>query len=192
MRILRANNLDLPTSAQRTKAALAELDRFCEKYPSVQGFNFKRSSLGLFASAHTEEIAGQLATGCRLMGLTMGRFSLIDLIHCILKFTGPADVAVTTWSSGIKDAANVRWMLDTDLMRSFRLLIDHTYEGRKSKYVIPITDLFGLENIRTSRVHAKFVLIGNEDYRFCIRSSMNLNANGTCESFEIDEDAAMY
>jgi hypothetical protein len=51
--------------------------------------------------------------------------------------------------------------------------------------------LFGAENIRTSEIHAKFVLIHNEKYKVCMRTSMNLNANKTCESFEIDaEDPA--
>lgn len=183
----------MPTPANIDDLRLTDKQRrFSEKYPYVGDFNFKEAELGLFASAGTENIAAKLSKGCRVMGLSMGRFSLIDLIHCVLQFTGPADVSVTTWSAGIKDAANVRWMLDTDLMKSFRLITDHSYVGRKTKYIIPITDLFGKENIRTSRVHAKFVLIGNDNYRFCIRSSMNLNANGTCESFEIDENREIY
>jgi hypothetical protein len=51
-----------------------------------------------------------------------------------------------------------------------------------------IEELFGKENIRSSEMHAKFVIIKNEQYSVTILSSMNLNANRTCETFTIYED----
>ena len=63
---------------------------------------------------------------------------------------------------------------------------------RQKKYTVTLDDLFGRENIRTSEVHAKFVLIQGGGFYFVIRTSMNLNANRTCESFEIDEDKEIY
>ena len=126
------------------------------------------------------------------MGLTRGKFSLIDLIHSILKKVGKADVICTTWSAGIKDAHQCAWMLDTGLINSFTLVTDHSYATRQKKYAVAISDLFGDENIRTSEIHAKFVLIKNDDWNICIRTSMNLNANKTCESFEIDDCKEIY
>lgn len=41
-------------------------------------------------------------------------------------------------------------------------------------------------------MHAKFVLIENDKFKVAIRSSMNLNANKTCELFEIDEGDEIY
>jgi hypothetical protein len=72
------------------------------------------------------------------------------------------------------------------------LVTDHSYVTRQSKYALQITELFGKENIRTSEIHAKFCLISNEDFKVVIRTSMNLNANRTCESFEIDENAEIF
>ena len=79
----------------------------------TSGFRFKKAELGKFKSASTAHIQSMLKNGCRIMGLTMGNFSLIDLIHCILKFTGPGNVTCVTWSAGIKDAHNVAWMKDS-------------------------------------------------------------------------------
>lgn len=157
---------------------------------SEQKFRFKQSEIGLFKDARS--ITDLLEPGCRIIGLTDGRFSLIDLIYHILLKVGRSNITLCTWSAGIKDAYQVKWMLDTDLIESFLLVTDHSYATRQKKYALSLSTLFGNENIRTSEIHAKFTLIQNENWNICIRHSMNLNANRTCESFEIDDDNQIY
>lgn len=152
-------------------------------------FRFKKSEIGVFQQDAAKFALHGFEKDCHLMGLTMGQFSLIDMIHETLKLTGPADLYIATWSAGIKDAHQVKWMLDTDLIRGVRLLTDHSYVNRQSKYAMAIEELFGRENIRSSEMHAKFVIIKNEEYSVTILSSMNLNANRTCETFTIYENA---
>lgn len=155
-------------------------------------FKFKPGEIGVFSEKYAEKAVEKFGKNCRILGLTMGNFSLVDLIHSTLKKTGPAHLTVGTWSAGIKDAHQVKWMSDTNLILSFKLLTDNSYKTRQPKYAASIEDLFGIENIRTSKIHAKFVLIANEEYNVAIRSSMNLNANKTCELFEIDESQEIY
>lgn len=138
------------------------------------------------------QVARNIEKGCRMIGLTRGQFSLIDLIYSTLQKVGPSDVVVTTWSAGIKDANTVKWMCDSKLIKSFLLITDHSYKTRQKKYALALEDLFGKEFIRTSEIHAKFVLIKSDDMYITIRCSMNLNANRTCESFEIDEDKNIF
>ena len=157
----------------------------------VQQFRFKQADLGVFNS-NAKEVTDLLIKDCRLMGLTRGKFSLIDLIHEIIKKIGKSDIICCTWSAGIKDANQVKWMLDSDLINSFTLVTDHSYATRQQKYALAIEDLFGKENIRTSEIHAKFVLISNDDWKICIRTSMNLNANKTTETYELDDDKEIY
>jgi hypothetical protein len=157
---------------------------------SVANFRFKQAELGNFTDV--SETLRNFGRGCRILGLTNGSFSLIDLIHGLLKKTGKAHVTVVTWSAGIKDAHNVKWMADSDLLESFTIVTDHSFTTRQKKYAASITELFGAANIRTSEIHAKFVLIENDSYKICLRTSMNLNANRTCESFEIDEDREIF
>lgn len=154
-------------------------------------FRFKKAEIGVFKEQNADTATSGFKPGCHIIGLTMGQFSLIDMIHSILKKTGPADLYIATWSAGIKDAAQVRWMLDTSLIRGVRLLTDHSYVNRQAKYAMAIEDLFGKPNIRSSEMHAKFVVIKNEEYSVTILSSMNLNANRTCETFTIYEDDAI-
>lgn len=156
------------------------------------GYRFKKAELGIFNTKNSDIALLGFSKDCRLLGLTRGEFSLIDLIRSVLKKTGKAHIICTTWSAGIKDVHQVKWLMDTDLIYSFKLITDHSYANRQKKYAASIVDLFGKENIRTSEIHAKFVLIHNEDYKVCIRTSMNLNANKTCENFEIDEDVEIF
>lgn len=155
-------------------------------------YRFKESDIGKFNTANSDKVVEGIEKGSQVIGMTMGKFSLIDLIHSALKKTGPSDVYIATWSAGIKDAHQVKWMVDTNLIKSIRLLTDHSYKTRQAKYAMSITDLFGAENIRTSEMHAKFVLIENEDYKITIISSMNLNANKTCETFQIYTEEPVF
>lgn len=159
---------------------------------NTANFRFKKAEIGVFKHKNADLAVNKFCVGCRILGFTMGRFSLIDLIYSLLKKTGKANVIVGTWSAGIKDVNQVKWMIDSDLISNFKLLTDHSYKTRQHKYAASIEMLFGLENIRTSEMHAKFVLIQNDDYKVAIRSSMNLNANKTCELFEIDEGKEIY
>lgn len=130
--------------------------------------------------------------GCRIMGLTRGQYSLIDLIRAVLDEIGQSNVICTSWSAGIKDARNIKWMIESNKIKSFCIVTDHSYKNRQKKYALQLEELFGLDSIRTSKIHAKFVLIWNEKYKVCIRTSMNLNANKTCENFELDEGEKIF
>jgi len=158
----------------------------------VKKFTQKKAALGIFNDVVPNRIANQIEPNCRIMGLTRGQFSLIDLVYSVLKKIGPSDVYIVTWSAGIKDVNNVKWMMDSSLIKKVRLITDHSYKTRQKKYAQSIEELFGVENILTSEIHAKFVLITNDDYKIAIRTSMNLNANKTCESFELDEGGEIF
>jgi len=155
-------------------------------------YRFKKAELGVFDTKNSDLAIASFGKNCRILGLTRGQFSLIDLIYSVLKKTGKAHIITTTWSAGIKDVHQVDWMKNNDLIYTFKLITDHSYANRQKKYAASIVDLFGAENIRTSEIHAKFTLIHNDDFKVCIRTSMNLNANKTCENFEIDEDEEIF
>lgn len=155
-------------------------------------YRFKKAQLGVFNTKEVEVVLKDFKKQCRILGLTRGNFSMIDLIHGVLKKTGKAHVVCTTWSAGIKDVNQVKWMIDSNVISSFKLITDHSYVNRQKKYAASIIDIFGEQNIRTSEIHAKFTLIHNDEYKVCIRTSMNLNANKTCENIELDENEEIF
>lgn len=128
----------------------------------------------------------------KVCGLTNGAFSLLSLIEAVLHITGPADVTISTWSAGLYDAGALNSLMASGMVRDVRLILDRSFKTRQVGYSLYIQDVFKDENIRTTNTHAKFVLIKNDTYNVCIRSSMNLNENKRCENYDIDDDLDIY
>lgn len=123
-----------------------------------------------------------------IIGLTHGQFSLLDLLHATLDITGDADVDIATWSAGIYDVDAARRFAAEGRIRRIRFIMDSATQKRGQASAVDIGDLFGHESIRTTRTHAKFALISNQQWAVTITTSMNLNLNPRCEQFEMTED----
>lgn len=128
----------------------------------------------------------------RICGLTNGAFSLISLIDSVLKKTGKANVIISTWSAGLYDIGVMNDLILSGRVDDFKIILDRSFKTRQKNYAVTIEDLFTPENIRTTNTHSKFVLIWNDDWNVCIRSSMNLNENKRCENFDIDNDIDIF
>ena len=142
-------------------------------------------------SASAWTALGKLEPGLRLVGLTRGQFSLLDLIRAVLAQTGPADVTLSTWTSGIRDAETSAWLLSEGKIRSLRLMLDYGFPRIEPSYALRLAELFGDRAVLLCRTHAKFAVIRNDAWSVCIRSSMNLNRNTRFEQFDLDDDSAI-
>jgi hypothetical protein len=152
----------------------------------------KKTDLRIIAGIIAAKAIQGFDKGGRVVGLTNGEFSLLSLITELLKITGKADITISTWSAGIYDATSLNELLECGKINSVKLILDRSFKTRQSGYAVYIDEVFKPENIRTTNTHAKFVLIKNEEYSICIRSSMNLNENKRCENFDIDDNIEIY
>lgn len=145
-----------------------------------------RARLSKVASAR-DTIAG-FGHDMDVIGLTFGQFSLLDLIEAALELTGPADVAISTWSAGFYDVEAAERFRDSGMIRRIRFVMDSSAK-RGQATVGDVGDIFGADSVRATRSHAKFATITNDDWAITITSSMNLNLNPRCEQFEMTDDA---
>lgn len=120
--------------------------------------------------------------------LTFGQFSLMDAIEAILEKTGPADVAISTWTAGSADLSRSAEHLHDGNIRSLRFVADCSFGQRQPGYLAELVRLFGDDAIRTTRTHAKFAVITNDEWSVAVRTSMNLNENPRLESIEVSDD----
>ena len=134
---------------------------------------------------------GPLEPGIEVYCLTYGQFSLIDAIEHLVREAGPCDVAVSTWTAAHADAERARTMLDEGNIRRFRLLVDRSFVARQPAYCSQVVELFGEDAIRTTKTHAKFAIVTNDDWNVVVRTSMNLNHNPRLENIEVSDDAAL-
>lgn len=155
-------------------------------------YHFKQKDIGVFNTGNIDNITKLIYPNGQIYGFTDGKFSLIDVIFAVLKKIGNSDITICTWSAGIKDSHNIKWMMDTKMINSLKIITDMSFPSRKKNYAIALDELFGTENIRMARVHAKFVLLKNKNWNIVINTSMNLNANKTVENFQIIDDLVLY
>jgi hypothetical protein len=134
---------------------------------------------------------GPIDRGCELYCLTMGKFSLVDVIEHVLQATGPADVVVSTWTAAAADIGFANRLLVDGRLTSLRFLVDYSFPFRQPAYCAALREAFGDEAIRATKNHAKFVLIRNAEWNIVCRTSMNLNECRRLESLEISDDAEM-
>lgn len=120
-----------------------------------------------------------------ITGLTHGQFSLLDLMQAILDYTGPADLDIATFSVGLADIDTAKRLHDEHRFRNPRVILDSGTAKRGSASHVDIADVFGPERVRITKNHAKISLIGNDDWRVVLTSSMNFNFNPRIEQFDL-------
>lgn len=133
-----------------------------------------------------------LEPGGRVFGFTAGEFSLLDLLRALIEVTGPADVVLSTWTAGIRDAETAAWLVEGGQIRSLMILTDRSFPRRQPAYCARVLELFGERAIVCSLTHAKFATLRAGDWRVVVRSSMNLNRNRRWEQFDVDDDADLF
>jgi len=157
------------------------------KRDTLKGRNIRRQVTALTAA----ESLGEISPGCEIYCLTMGKFSLVDVIEHVLKTTGPADVVLSTWTAANADLGFAFKMMTNGDIRSMKFVVDYSFSHRQPSYCAALREKFGDEAIRFTKNHAKFVTITNDEWSIVIRTSMNLNECKRLESLEVSDDRAM-
>jgi len=114
---------------------------------------------------------------------------MLELIRAVIAQIGPADVLLSTWTFGIRDAEMAAWLIRSGDIKSFTFLVDHSFPVREAKYCRRIRELFGAESIVLSKVHAKFATVRAGSWSVCLTGSMNLNRNPRWEHFTLWDSA---
>ncbi len=141
--------------------------------------------------ATAAELVGHLEDGDEVSGLTNGQWSLIDLLEHVLSETGPAHVAVSTWTMGIYDQAQAFRFYQETRALSWRWLLDPSMFSRRPELAGTMVERFGVASFRAVNVHAKFATVTGGRLDVCVRSSMNLNPNKRLEAFDVSCDRAL-
>ena len=134
---------------------------------------------------------GSIDVGCEIYILTMGQFSLIDALWCLLDQTGPATVDVCTWTVEGADLERMIALSDRGLITGVRWILDRSWIGRRLEFCERLVEVFGADSLRTCQNHAKFLRIKNDRWDLAVRTSMNLNENPRMEHIEISEDPVL-
>lgn len=152
----------------------------------------RRRVVRLFKVGTARSALADFGPGMETTCYTFGQFSIVDAIVAVLQRTGPADVVVSTWTAAAADLRRSSELMRDGHVRSCRWVVDHSFASRQPEFLDLMRDLFGPDCIRPLRTHAKFVLIGNDDWHVVIRTSMNLNENKRLENLDVCDDEDFY
>ena len=146
-------------------------------------------------TATAAKTIGPLAPGVRVTGLTAGQFSAIDAMEHMCAELGPAEVRVSTWTTGLYDVHRAAAIEKRGRITGIRMLLDRGTFEKSPQYAGPLIEALGVDAFRCLSVHAKVIIVCGARGAAVMRSSMNLNKNLRTEQFDIDvcdEVAAFY
>lgn len=139
-----------------------------------------------------KDVIGNITKGCEIFGLTKGNISLIEIIEYVLGITGPSNIVIWTWTASKRSIEKIKTFQRIGMIKDLKFVIDPSFKARKPEFCDDLVEKFGDQCVRTFRNHAKFILIGNNDWNIVIRTSMNLNQNPRLEYVEISDCKEMY
>ncbi|MCK4518064.1 hypothetical protein KAT92_04765 [Candidatus Babeliales bacterium] len=139
------------------------------------------------STVSVDKIVGNIEHGMSRFGFTAGQFSLSTLIEYILDQIGPSELYLSTWAASKDGLKKSFEFLRHNKITGIKFMIDTGAKQYRDESFGALLDKFG-DCIRTTRIHAKFCVIKNENFNIVIRTSANLNRNTRLECFEIDEN----
>ncbi len=156
--------------------------------PRALRYASKKTRTVVHRTGTAARVIGPLEPGVRITGLTAGQFSSTDALEHMVAELGPADVRVSTWTTGVYDVERTRALQVEGRMKDIRFLLDRGTFEKSPKYAGPLIEKLGVQSFRCLSVHAKVNIVIGERGAAVMRSSMNLNKNLRTEQFDIDVD----
>lgn len=139
-----------------------------------------------------EKLLGPIEPGCWLFWIGKGQHSLVDVITYCLRYTGPAFLTVSTWTASGADIDFARSLLTSGDITGARWVLDFSFPNRQAAFCAALRERFGDDSIRLTKLHTKFCLLSNEQWRLCIITSANLNLNSRFEQYQVIEDSGLH
>lgn len=109
-----------------------------------------------------------------------GEWAIHEVLPSLLCAIGEADVRIATFSVSEDSLRPLFFLTDEAKIRNLTLLLDHTVKRHKLDLLLFAANI--TPDIRIDACHAKLLLVENEQYRFGICGSANLNQNHRWEA----------
>jgi len=159
-----------------------------EKKARALRFNPKSTRKVVHRTATAARTIGHLEPGVHVTGLTAGQFSAIDAMEYLVDELGPAEVRVSTWTTGLYDVKRAAAIKVAGRISDIRMLLDRGTFEKSPQFAGPLIEALGAGSFRCLSVHAKVIVVTGARGAAAFRSSMNLNKNLRTEQFDLDVD----
>jgi hypothetical protein len=147
----------------------------------------KQREVKYYRRESAAEAIGELSPGLDRYIFSKGQFSVIEFLYSLTEQTGPVHSLISTWTAAGSDIAEAHSFIKSGRLLSSRWIVDFTFQRRKPAFCGQLRELFGLDAIRVTSTHAKFVCLWNDRWNVMLFTSANLNGNPRNENFLIRE-----
>jgi len=141
---------------------------------------------------NARQAIGTLTKNCEIFGITKGDISIVNIIEEVVKQVGKCNVTVATWAAAGYDVGKLKALKDSDYINEINFILDYSAESKLGKDRFKAMREMFPNNVYLNKIHAKCILIKNDDWNIVIRTSMNLNENKRMENFEISDCEILY
>lgn len=125
-----------------------------------------------------------------LQVLFSDRWQLGDLLEDLLSYTGPAAIAIGTFSTGEEFLRRLLALRTRGLVRSSVLYCDMRAAEKTSRLQPMLRICF--EEVNLCRNHSKVLLLRTAKGNVCVLTSQNMTRGNRMESYEIVRDEHVY
>lgn len=133
------------------------------------------------------ECIGPVAPGMSVFAVTRGQWSMIDAIRYVVQAIGGGSVSVWTWTIADYEIKAMEGLMGDGLVAGAQLIVDMSADRRTPEFLREWRRRFGVQSVKVCRNHAKIARVWNDEWRFLLRGSMNLNFNPRFEQFDVTE-----
>lgn len=110
---------------------------------------------------------------------TEGKWSAHELLARLLQMTGPAEVALTSYSFTEDPLRMLKQYLDSGMIIDLKVLVDKRVEKENPRaYQLAVANF---RNLSLCHIHAKVMIIKNSDWSITVVSSANYTRNKRIE-----------
>lgn len=109
-----------------------------------------------------------------------GEWAIHEVLPSLLSAIGPSEIRIATFSVSEDSLRPLFFLSDEQKITGLKLLLDTTVKRHKLDLFLFASNI--TPEIRIDSCHAKLLLVENQDYRFGIVGSANLNQNHRWES----------
>lgn len=130
--------------------------------------------------------------GERRFFLSKGQFSLVDIAIALIQQIGACDLECAVWTGTQNSLNRVESLVQDQLVRSTRWILCDSQRSMNEERLEHLIELFGVESVRVSPLHAKLLTLRNDDWSIVVQTSANLTKNRSVEQFDVTDSRELY
>lgn len=139
------------------------------------------------SNADLAKLLTELPVATHIQLITVGQWSLHEMIAHLLHLTGPADCWITSWGISAKPIQSVLEHVRQNRIRQMKMLFDHRVRLQCPQAFQLLLQLTKESKVQVSltKIHAKVIVLKNDQHQVSVFTSANLTMNPRIESYEL-------